>query len=327
MKLITIIFVTLFPLSFFLSLIYGDVEIPISQLLHPNSIYAYILYEIRLPTILSAIFIGIILSVSGAILQMLLRNPLVDSYISGTASGGAFGAVLTYFLLLFNLPFSWIVFFQPIIAFLMALLATLITIIIGKRSGFLGLIIGGVLVSFVFSSLVTVLLSFMSSKYPQIPPLTFWLLGDISVIGWFDVIILAILSTLLLSLAILKSRIIDLLAISDEISYAHGLNPNNQRILWLALVSFAVAYCVSIAGTIGFLGLIVPHIVRRLIGGNTKVLSIYSSLIGSTILMLSNIISRGLLGYYIPLTAIMSLIGSPIMITALVRRNAGAEEH
>jgi ABC-type Fe3+-siderophore transport system, permease component len=248
MKLITIIFVTLFPLSFFLSLIYGDVEIPISQLLHPNSIYAYILYEIRLPTILSAIFIGIILSVSGAILQMLLRNPLVDSYISGTASGGAFGAVLTYFLLLFNLPFSWIVFFQPIIAFLMALLATLITIIIGKRSGFLGLIIGGVLVSFVFSSLVTVLLSFMSSKYPQIPPLTFWLLGDISVIGWFDVIILAILSTLLLSLAILKSRIIDLLAISDEISYAHGLNPNNQRILWLALVSFAVAYCVSIAG-------------------------------------------------------------------------------
>jgi iron complex transport system permease protein len=116
-----------------------------------------------------------------------------------------------------------------------------------------------------------------------------------------------------------------LLAISDEISYAHGLNPDSQRILWLALVSSVVAYCVSIAGTIGFLGIIVPRIVRRSVGGNTKVLSIYSSLIGSTILMLSNIISHGLLGYYIPLTAIMSLIGSPIMIMALVRRNASAE--
>ncbi|WP_338600745.1 iron ABC transporter permease [Sulfolobus tengchongensis] len=318
---------TLFPISIFVGLIYGDVTIPIREIFHPTGIYAYILFNIRLPTLIATLLIGIILSTAGAILQMLLRNPLIDPYISGTASGGAFGAVLTYFLLLFNLPFSWLVFFQPLVAFFTSTLATLITILIGKRTGYLGLIIGGVLVSFIFSSLIEIILSIMSSKYPQIPPLTFWLLGDISIVGWFNVIILLILAILLLYFSLSNSRLIDLLAISDEICFSQGINPSRQRIFWLLFISLVVSFCVSIAGIIGFLGIIVPHIVRRLIGGNTKILVVYSSIVGSAILILSNIVSHGVFGYYIPLTAILSIVGSPIMMFALVRRDANSEEY
>ncbi|AKA73781.1 iron ABC transporter permease [Saccharolobus solfataricus] len=327
LRLSTIFLVIGFIVSFFLGLLYGDVTIPISEVLHPNGVYGYILSNIRLPTLTAAILIGIILSTSGAVLQMLLRNPLVDPYISGTASGGAFGAVLTYFLLMFNLPFSWIIYFQPLVAFFTATLATLITIMIGKKSGYLGLVIGGVLVSFIFSSLVTIILSIMTAKYPQIPPLTFWLLGDISIVGWFDVMILSIFAILLLYFSLSNSRLIDLLSISDEISYSQGVNPNKQRVFWLLFISLVVAYCVSIAGIIGFLGIIVPHIIRRLIGGNTRQLVTYSSLLGSTILILSDILSHGIFGYFIPLTALLSIVGAPIMIFALVRRNVSVEEY
>ncbi|WP_016730182.1 FecCD family ABC transporter permease [Saccharolobus islandicus] len=316
-----------FIISFLLGLIYGDVTIPISEIFHPSGVYAYILLNIRLPTLTVAILIGAILSTSGAVLQMLLRNPLVDPYISGTASGGAFGAVITYLLLMLNLPFSWIIYFQPFVAFFTATLATLITIMIGKKSGYLGLVIGGVLVSFIFSSLVTVILSVMSAKYPQIPPLTFWLLGDISVVGWFNAIILSLFAILLLYFSLSNSRLIDLLSISDEISYSQGVNPNKQRVFWLLFISLVVAYCVSIAGIIGFLGIIVPHIIRRLIGGNTSQLVMYSSLLGSTILILSNILSHGIFGYFIPLTALLSIMGAPIMIFALVRKDVNVEEY
>ncbi|TRM80118.1 iron ABC transporter, partial [Sulfolobus sp. A20-N-F6] len=208
-----------------------------------------------------------------------------------------------------------------------ALLATFITVVIGRKTGILGLVIGGVLVSFIFSSLMTLLLSVLSIKYPQIPPLTFWLLGDISVVGWTNVIILLILSIILIYFSVKKSRLIDLVSISDEISFAHGINPSKERIIWLVIISLMVAYCVSVAGIIGFLGIIVPHIVRRLIGGNTRVLILYSSVLGSEILLISRLIAEGTFGYFIPLTAIMSIIGAPIMISALVKRNVSTEEH
>ncbi|WP_369609452.1 FecCD family ABC transporter permease [Sulfurisphaera javensis] len=316
------IFVILLPISFFLGLIFGEVRLSISQILHPSGVYSIILFDIRLPTVISAMLIGVLISLSGAILQHLLKNPLVDPYISGTASGGAFGAVLTYFLLAFNLPFSWLIYFQPIVAFFTATLATLITVGIGRKGNVYAIVVGGVVVSYIFSSLTTILLVIFQQKYPQIPPLTFWLLGEISIIGWEDVIILFILTVVMLFLTIKFSRVIDLVAISDEISYTHNINPGKFRLFWLLLVSLVTAYIVSIAGIIGFVGIIVPHIARR-IDGSMRGLSVYSPLIGSVIMEFSNIVSRGIFGTIIPITAITALIASPLIISILVRVNAG----
>ena len=322
MNLVKIAIITLLPISFVLAVIYGEVQIPFNELLHPNHVYSIILYRIRLPTVITATLVGIILSVSGALMQNLLRNPLVDPYISGTSSGGAFGAVLTYYLLAFNLPLSSIIYIQPIVAFLFALISTAITVTIGKRGGVYGLVIGGVVVSYIFSSITTILVTILEEKYPQIPPLIFWLLGEVSVIGWRPVIILSVLTALLLFLSLRMARLIDLVSISDEMSYAHKVNPQKFRILWLIIISIAVSYTVSIVGIIGFIGILIPHLVRKGVGGNFSSLILYSSLLGAIIMLFSNIISHGMLGTILPITPITALMASPVLISILVKLNA-----
>jgi len=316
------LFITLLPISFFLGLILGEVRLSIGEIFHPEGVYSIILFDIRLPTVISAMLIGILISLCGAILQHLLKNPLIDPYISGTSSGGAFGAVLTYFLLAFNLPLSWLIYVQPLFAFITATLATLITLGIGRKGGIYSIVVGGIVVSYIFSSLTTILLVIYQEKYPQIPPLTFWLLGEINIVGWRDVIILSIITFLLIFLVLKYSRQIDLVSISDEISFTHGINPGRFRLFWLLIVSLITAYIVSIAGIIGFIGIIVPHIARR-IDGSMRGLSIYSPLIGAVIMEFSNILSRGIFGTIIPITAITALVASPIIISILVKINAG----
>ncbi|AWR94172.1 iron ABC transporter permease [Acidianus brierleyi] len=319
MKLKIMFFVLILMLSFLLSLIYGSVKIPIQDIFRPEGVYKIIFLEIRLPTVISAAIIGAVLSISGAIMQLLLRNPLLDPYISGTASGGAFGAVLSYFLLAFNLPFSWIIYVSPVIAFVFALFSTFLTIAIGRKGGVYGIVIGGVVISYIFSSLITILLTFMEIRYPQVPPLVFWLLGDIQVIGWNYVIILALLSFSIIFLAIKFSRKIDLASISDEMAYSSGLNPSKFRIFWISIISIITGYIVSQVGIIGFIGIIVPHIVRRFFSGSSTQLIPFSALLGSSVLLLSNLVADGSLGFKIPITAITSLIASPIIIYVLVK--------
>jgi ABC-type Fe3+-siderophore transport system, permease component len=314
-----ILFILLLFLSFFLSIIYGETYIPPNELINPTGIYSIILQNIRLPTVIATALIGSSLAICGAVLQMLLRNPLMDPYISGTASGGAFGAVLSYFLLVFNLPFAFLIYISPIIAFVFALISTLLTLAIGKRTGVYGLIIGGVVITFIFSAFVTILVTFISIKYPFVPSVTFWLQGEIIVINWYEDAILFILTIILVLLGIRSARKVDLVAISDEMAYARGINPNRYRIFWVSVVSIISAYIVSIVGIIGFVGIIVPHIVRRTIGGSTTLLVPYSALIGSPILLLSNIIASGILGTVIPVTSITSLIASPIIVYVMVR--------
>ncbi len=307
------------PLSFFLSLIYGQTYIPINEVFSPHGFYSIILFRIRLPTVIASALIGASLSIAGAIMQLLLRNPLMDPYVSGTASGGAFGAVLAYFLLTFNLPFSWIIYFSPLVAFIFSLLATLITLAIGKRTGVYGIIIGGVVVSYLFSSMLTMLIEAIEYKYPQVPPPLFWLLGEIQIVGYEYDEVLGVLVFLLVLLSYLESRKLDLVHISDELSYAKKINPNKYRTAWIIFLSVVVGIIVSQVGIIGFVGIIVPHIVRRTIGGNSSTLIPFSAVLGSSIMMLSNIIASGALGFVIPLTAITSVLASPIIIYVLVK--------
>lgn len=252
-------------------------------------------------------------------MQLLLRNPLMDPYISGTASGGAFGAVLTYYLLAFNLPFAWIAYVSPLVAFLFSMLSTSITLLIGRKTGVYGVVIGGVVVSYVFSSLISILLTYLQERFPQVPPLNFWLLGEIEVVGWTNVAILSLLVVVLGVLGIYTSRMIDLASISDELTLSKDVDPNRFRTAWILLISLVTGFIVSFAGIIGFVGIIVPHLVRRLVPGGASQLIPYSMMLGSTIMMSSEIISNGALGFKIPLTAITSILASPVMIYVLVK--------
>lgn len=314
----------LLAVSFLLGIIFGEVYIPPQYLFFPRGVYLEILLYIRLPTVFASAMIGAILAVSGAVMQLLLRNPLMDPYVSGTASGGAFGAVLTYFLLAFNLPFSWIIYISPVIAFLFALLSTVLTLLIGRRTGVYGLVIGGVVVSYIFSSLITIMLTFLEIRYPQVPPLYFWLLGDVELVGWENDAILLVLLILLLGLGTYTARLIDLASISDDMTFSKDVNPNNFRLLWIGLMSIAVGFIVSLVGIVGFVGIIVPHIVRRFHNGSATRLIPESSVLGAAITVLSEVISNGALGVKIPITAITALIAAPIIIYVLVRAVANS---
>jgi iron complex transport system permease protein len=268
-----VFFILLFFLSFFLSIIYGETYIPPSELINPTGVYSIILENIRLPTVIATALIGSSLAICGAVLQILLRNPLMDPYISGTASGGAFGAVLSYFLLVFNLPFAFLIYISPIIAFVFAMIATLLALAIGKRTGVYGLIIGGVVITFVFSAFVTILVTFISIKYPFMPSVTFWLQGEIIAINWYEDSILFTLTIILVLFGIRDARKEDLVAISDEMAYARGINPNRYRIFWISVVSIISAYIVSIVGIIGLCGNNCATIVRRAIGESTTLIN------------------------------------------------------
>ncbi len=327
MRKATPFFLALLGLSFLLATLYGSVHIPLGEVLHPHGVYREILLEIRLPTVLSTALIGASLAVSGAILQLLLRNPIVDPYITGTASGGAFGAVLAYFLLAFGLPFSWVIYFSPLVAFVFSLISTLFTVLVGRKAGIYGIVVGGVVVSYVFSSLITIVLTLIELRYPQVPPLVFWLLGDVQVIGWNYVVALAALLAVLLFFAVTEARKVDLVSISDEMSYAQGINPSRFRLFWIAVVSLVTAFVVSQVGIVGFVGIIVPHVVRKFFGGSATSLVPYSALVGASTLLLSNVIADGALGFKIPITAVTALLASPVIVYVLVRgvANQGAQ--
>ncbi|MUN28252.1 FecCD family ABC transporter permease [Sulfuracidifex metallicus] len=304
--------------SAFASLVLGAVYI--SPSLFEMSPYSFIIYSIRIPTTISTSMIGADLALSGLVLQMLLRNPVMDPYVSGTASGAGFGAVLSYVLLAFSFPVLLVEEISPFLAFFFSMIATLLTLAISKKGDTYSLVIGGIVISYLFSALIIVGELAISKVTPQVPSLLFFLFGEIDDVSWTDTMIL-INATLILSyFTYTLGRKIDVLTLSDEVSLSKGINPRRYRFLIIGLVSAVVSIDVSIGGIIGFLGVISPHIVRGIIGGrSTSSLVLPVSLLGSSILLLSNVISRGALGFSIPLTAVTSLIAVPV-ITSILRR-------
>lgn len=319
MKEVRFLLLLLLFVSFVVSLVFTEVYMPFSRVLFPSSVTRAIVEEIKLPVVISAMLIGALLSMSGAIMQLLLRNPLMDPYVSGTASGGAFGAVLSYFLLAFGLPFGFLAYVSPLVAFSFSMVSTLVTLIIGRRGGVYALVIGGVIVGFIFSSLTTILVTLMSIKFWQLPSVEFWLFGEVVYMPWRDVFALGALTALLFAEWYRSARKMDLVSISDEMSYARRINPDRFRIVWVALISLVVSFAVSVAGIIGFVGIIVPHIVRRFGPSGSTRLVPYSALLGASFLVLANSLSSGILGTVIPLTALTALIAAPVMVYVLVR--------
>ncbi|BBG24154.1 FecCD family ABC transporter permease [Sulfuracidifex tepidarius] len=309
--------------SFFLSLVFGAVYIPPS--LFSSHPYSFIVYSIRFPTAISTASIGADLSLTGLILQMILRNPVMDPYVTGTASGAGFGAVLTYALLAFNFPLFLVQGISPFLAFIFSMVATAMTLVIGRKGDTYSLVIGGVVVSYFFSALIILSESVISRITPEVPPLLFFLFGEIDDVSWTETAILFNVTLALGYLCYIIGRKIDVLSLSDEISFSKSINPGRYRLLIIVLVSAVVSVDVSVGGIIGFLGIISPHIMRGVLGGRSTVSMVVPvSLLGSSVLLLSNVISRGALGFTLPLTAVTSLIAVPV-ITSILRRHPNVD--
>lgn len=303
-----------------LSLSVGSVFIPLKQLLSFGTMdesLQYILLHLRLPRILMAFFVGMLLASSGNVVQIVFQNPLADPYIIGIASSATFGAVIAYLL---KLPeFSY-----GLVAFVCCMLSTLFIFNLSKRGDKVDintlLIVGITLSSFLagFTSLAMYLIGEDSFK------ITMWLMGYLGNASWSKIAFLILPLTLSNLYFYLKRNELDILLLGDEQAHAMGIPISKFKFYLLMVSSFVVAYSVSFTGMIGFVGLIIPHMVRMLVGPLNARLIPHILVIGGLFLLLCDTLGRLLLfPLEIPIGVITSIIGAPFFLYLALKNRRG----
>ena len=282
-----------------------------------------IVRELRLPRAFQAALVGAALAVSGATFQALLRNPLAEPYILGVSSGAAVGAVVTV-VTGWSLRFIWAL---PLAAFTGAIVSMLlvfrIAFSVGRALDTRVLLLAGVVVSSFLVALIWLVLTFADTE--SVRSAIFWMMGSHSGASWRSVGILA--SCLVPALIILfaLARPLNLLAVGE--STAAYLGTSVERTKWLAFgtATLLTAASVSVSGTIGFVGLIVPHAVRLIWGGDNRALLPCSALAGAAFLVSADTVSRTLAGANeLPIGIVTALVGVPFFVW-LLRRPSSRE--
>ncbi len=277
-----------------------------------------IILQIRLPRVLLAILIGASLAVSGAAFQAMFVNPLVSPGILGVLAGASFGAALGMLI-----SEQWYI--VQLLAFLFGFIAVGVAVLIGRmvtnsRSTIM-LILGGVISSSLFTALLSVI-KYVADPYSTLPAIVYWLMGSLTMADLHSVLLVSI--PILLSIAgmIILSKYFDLLSLGDEEAKALGVNVPLIRFTAIILATLASSLSVVMAGMIGWVGLIIPHIVRMAVGPSHRLLIPLSAIIGAIFLLLADSVSRLAFRVEIPIGIITSLIGIPVFI--LVLKNARA---
>ncbi len=318
---IILLFIFLLPLfvSFFSLLIgsypigFKNVLMTILSLFSPSvfegipSVFKDIILKIRLPRIILALSVGASLSVSGASLQALFKNPLVNEYILGISSGAAFGASISIVFFGKGIPVE-------ISAFIFAILAFLAVIFIsgGTGSNLITLLLTGVIVSAFFTALLT-LVEFLASPY-SLQSLFFWLMGSLSLASWKEVFHSFPLMALGITVIFMLRWRLNVLSLGDEEAKSLGINVKKEKLLIMLATTLTTASAISTVGIIGWVGLIIPHISRMIFGADNRVVIPTSAFIGATFLLLADDFSRAIAGFEIPVGIFTSIIGIPFFI-------------
>lgn len=319
----TVFFLTVILILFsFLSLGTGSVHVPFDKILKilfnipVEENYSLIILKLRIPRILLAILVGGGLSLAGVVFQALLRNPLAEPYILGISSGGTFGAVVAI-----SSGFAYSLFTVPISAFMGAVLVMFVVYIIAEKHGRLHsttLLLTGIIIGAFFNAMILLL---MVIKHKETREAFLWLVGNISGASIEKISIIA--PVIIVSLAIIytKAKYYNLLAIGEETAKSLGLEVEKFKKFSYITASLITAMLVSFSGIIGFVGLIIPHLCRLIWGADHRILIPVSFLIGAGFLIIVDMLSRIILApLEIPIGAITALIGAPIFLLLLLKR-------
>ncbi len=308
-----------------LSILLGSQAIPLYQALSESfsgtdSIYAVILTEVRLPRTMIALLAGATLGLCGAVMQSLLRNPLASPGLIGSASGAALGAVIALY---FGLSSLWPA-ALPLSGILGSLGATLLAYLLAGRNGStLSLILAGVAINAFALALVSLLLNLAPSPY-AVQEIALWMLGSIAHASLDDLWIM-LPGTLLGWLLLLRlGRSLDLLTLGEETCQSMGVDL--QRLRWriFLAVALAVGSAVSVTGSIGFIGLVVPHLLRPLVGHRPSRLLAASALGGAMLLLAADIAVRLLPAQTeLKVGVLTSLIGAPFFLYLILNSRGG----
>lgn len=314
-----------------LSLLWGQYPIDASTLIDyfrfklfggiGNDTYALldnIIIQIRLPRVLLAILIGSSLAVSGAAFQAMFVNPLVSPGILGVLAGASFGAALGMLI-----SEHWYV--VQLLAFVFGFVAVAVSVMIGSmvtnsRSTIM-LVLGGVISGSLFTALLSII-KYTADPYSTLPAIVYWLMGSLTMADLNGVLLVGIPMLLSIGGLILLSKYFDLLSLGDEEAKALGINVPLIRFTAIVLATLASSLSVVMAGIIGWVGLIIPHIIRMAVGPSHRLLLPLSALAGGIFLLLADSVSRLALSVEIPIGILTSLIGIPVFI--IVLKNARA---
>ncbi len=278
---------------------------------------AAVLLRIRLPRALAAVMIGANLAGAGAVFQSAFQNPLVDSRILGIGSAAAFGAALG--MLLSASPAV-----IHVMAFVFGVMAVVLVALIGWRLGAskLVLVIVGVLISALFTSLLG-LVKYAADPLSTLPAITYWQLGSLSRVDWSEIPALAGVSVAGLGAFFVLRWRLNLLALSDIEAESLGIHVRGERIVLLLIGTAIVAASVATAGMIGWIGLIVPHIARLLVGADHRRMLPVSLLIGAGLMLCLDTVARTATVAEIPLGVLTGVLGVPaflVLFWTVVRR-------
>lgn len=277
--------------------------------------------HLRLPRIVAALLLGAALAGGGAVMQMVFRNPLVESGFLGVSQGAAFGAGIAIVF------FGGAALLVQGCAAVFALAGLLLSYTLARRLHYGGwilrLVLAGIAVSAVFSAGLG-LLKCAADPLRQLPELTFWLLGGLWSVTWRDVLrMLPMLLPALLILWLMRWRV-SLLSLSDETAFSLGVSAGRERALLLIAAVGATAAVVAVAGVVGWIGLLMPHIARRIVGTDARKSVPTSMLLGALFALLCDDLARTLTAGEIPLGILTSLLGAALFMLLMIRYPQGA---
>ena len=281
----------------------------------------HVVCNIRLPTVVMACITGFALAICGAVMQAILRNPLADPYTMGVSSGASLGAVLFFVLGIGIMPGLSGDASLMTNAFILSLIPTSVVILISRfrRMTSTAIILSGIAVMYLFSATTSLLM--LIADPTSLNNVYIWNLGSVGKGSWdtIPIILTSVIGCYLFFM--FSSRRIDIVSSGDRLAHTVGVDPSKTRMMLMIVTSFTVAVVVSFTGTIGFIGLVAPHLARLFVGSDSRIFITVSGLVGSLILIGADCIARTLGG--LPVGVITSLIGCPLFICLLLKhRNA-----
>jgi len=311
---IYILFSTIALVLFALSLRTGIVQLHASlwQLLTNHSgVDGTTVWQIRFPRALGAVIIGAGLGIAGAIAQGIFRNPLAEPTLIGLSSGATLGTIA----IISSGAAAYGSRTNAMSAILFAILAALLVQLLAPNKGY-GFLLTGIAISAILTAAAGILISI--SPKPGIQSLSFWNFGSLSLLTNNTVQVIAPFIEIGIIISFFVSRKLDAYSLGESSSHYIGVNPKRLRLIAIIGMAFLVGASVSAVGSIAFLGLLVPHIVRLLVGPVHRRMLTFSALIGATLLLLADLLARVLFApHEIPLGLITSLIGAPALIILL----------
>ncbi|GAA2072375.1 iron ABC transporter permease [Actinomadura alba] len=273
-----------------------------------------ILFQLRLPRVLMGAAVGGLLAIAGAGYQGVFRNPLADPYLLGAAAGAGLGATLVIVFVPVGTSYG-----IPLAAFAGAVGGVFLAYVLGSTTGRGGgagtLVLAGVAVA----SFLSAVQSFVQqAKVEELQRIFAWIMGGLAGADWATLGMIAPYGAVSTAILLMHGRLLDVLSVGDEEATSLGLSATRVRLIVLAAASMATASAVAVSGLVGFVGIVVPHLVRRLAGGSYRIVLPLSFIVGAAFLMLADLVARTIVApAELPLGVVTAFVGAPFFIGVL----------